>query len=47
MLLRRFISNIKDRDWGSVVAVEKDTEGTIIVVDYSYEGPVLGFGVAF
>ena len=29
------------------VEVEKDTEGTIGVVDYSYEGPVLGFGVAF
>ena len=29
------------------IRIEKDTEGTIGVLDYSYKGPVLGFGVAF
>jgi hypothetical protein len=29
------------------IKIEKDTEGTIGVLDYSYTGPALGFGVAF
>jgi len=29
------------------IDIEKDTEGTIGVLDYSYKGPVLGLGVAF